>query len=160
MKTILFATILFFGSGQSSVKEPPIKIMKAFNQKFPSAMNIQWIEKDNRIEGTRNIMGKIQKFVQDDENTWKVNFKLKDKRAAATFTLDGHWLWSELEKSLDDTREEVRSAIKRDYPSCEVLSIYIQEYVGRGSVYKIKIKCGDMIEDVYYDHNGWPPPRF
>ena len=155
MKTILFATILLIGSVQSFVKEPPPKVLKAFTQKFPSAMDIKWIEEDNIRKGTFNS----KEYVQDNENTWKVRFKLKDKNASARFTLDGHWLWSELEKSLAGTREEVRSALKRDYPKCEVLSIYIREYVGSGSWYDIKIKCDDLIKDVSYDYKGWPFPK-
>ena len=37
-------------------------------------MNIKWIEEDNKIEVTSNIMGKISNYVQDRENTWKANF--------------------------------------------------------------------------------------
>ncbi len=160
MKSILIAALVLFWSVQSYISNPPEAVSKAFKLKFPSAVNIKWIEEENRTEWTSNFNGKIQKSVQDLPNTWKVSFKLKDKNATATFTEDGHWLRSELETTISDVREEVQSSVKKDHPKCEVLSVLLIETFNQGTWYHVKVKCGNSISTSEYDWNGWPPPKF
>jgi hypothetical protein len=161
MKTILLATVLFILSVQSSLKEPSNKVLKAFKQKFPSAMNIKWIEEDNRIRVTSNFMGKIYKYVQDDENTWNANFILGERITSATFDQEGHWLFALQEIKLEDIAvEEVNAAIKKDYYDCEILSIKIYNSAFIGTWYDVEGKCGNNAKLESYDYIGLPfPPR-
>ena len=161
MKTIFLATILFILSVQSSLKEPPNKVLKAFKQKFPSAMNIKWTEEDNKTKVTSNLMGKIYKYVQDEENTWKANFMLGDRKTSTTFDLEGHWLIARQEIKLEDIGVvEVSSAIKKDYYDCEILSIKINNSAFIGTWYDVEGKCGNSPKIKSYDYIGLPfPPR-
>ena len=124
-------------------------------------MNIKWIEEDNKIEVTSNIMGKISNYVQDRENTWKANFMLGDRKTSVTFDLEGHWLEAQQEIKLEDIGvEEVSSAIKKDYCDCEILSIKINNNVFYGTWYDVDGKCGNTPKVKSYDYIGLPfPPR-
>lgn len=154
MKTILLSTVLLVLSVQSSLTDPPIKVMKAFKQKFPSAINIKWNEEDNKSNVTCCINGKIVKYLQDDENTWKADFILGDKKTSATFDLEGHWLVSWQELKWDDLGlEEVKEAIKKDFPDYKNEKITIYNDVFEGTHYRVRGK--------YYDWTGntWPPKQ-
>ena len=116
MKTILVAVILLNLSFQNALNEPSNDLLKSFKQKFPSAKNIKWIEEDNRIKVTAEIMGKIEKWVQNDPNTWKVIFLLGNRKTSARFDLAGHWLDAQQEIILEELGvAEVISAIKKDF---------------------------------------------
>jgi hypothetical protein len=139
MKTFVLTILLFIGSIQIFAVKQPEVVAKAFKQKFPSALNIKW--------------------VKDRDNLWNVSFKLNNKKTSASFSSDGHWIWGEIEKPINELRDEVKDAIKRDYPRCEIISIYLREWVGMGSWYKVKVKCGNSISEASYDEHGWPPPK-
>lgn len=159
MKTILLATVLFILFFQSFSSEPPHKVLKTFKQKFPSAINIKWTEEDNKFKVTDNFMGKINKYVQDNENTWKANFILGDRKTSATFDLEGHWLISQQEIILEDIGiEEVVSAIKKDFYGCEILSIKRYNRAGFGTWYEVEGKCGNKPKAESYDYIGFPYP--
>jgi hypothetical protein len=160
MDTFLLVTALIFLSFQSSLTEPPNKVLNAFKQKFPTAMNVKWIEEDNKSSGTAYIMGKVYKYVQDDENTWKANFIIANKKTSATFDLDGHWLIAQQEIKLEDIGvKEVSSAIKKDYHDCEIRSIKIVNISSGGTYYDVEGKCGNASRIRSYDYIGlpWPP---
>jgi len=161
MKTILLATIIFVLPVQSSLKEPPNKVSKAFKQKFPSAMNSQWIEEGNITRGTYNFMGKIYKSVQDHPNTWKVNFLLGNRKTLATFDLEGHWIEAQQEIKLEEiVNEEVSSAIKKDYHGCEIQTVKIYNSASLGTWYEVEGICGNTPKAKFYDYMGLPfPPK-
>jgi hypothetical protein len=158
---VLLATILFVISLQTPLKEPPNKVLKTFRQKFPSAMNITWIEEENKIKVISNYDGKIYKYVQKGENTWKANFILGDRKTSAIFDLEGHWLRAQQEIKLEDIAvQEVSSEIKKDYRDCEILSIKINNSASYGTSYDVEGKCGDKPKLKSYDYMGLPfPPK-
>jgi hypothetical protein len=135
MKDFVLAILLFIGSSQIFAEKPPEIVAKVFKQKFPSAINIKW-EKEG-------------------DNLWEAKFNLKKNRLSAVFTSDGHWIRSEMEISIVELREEVRKAIKQDYPSCEIISLRMIDAVGMGSWYWVDVKCGDKISHEVYDSNGY-----
>jgi len=157
MKTIFIATFILFLSGQNLIKDPPNKVLKAFNQKFPSALNIKWIEEDNITKGTYNG----NKYVHDDPNTWKVDFLLGDRKTSARFDVEGHWLIVQQEIKLEDISvDEVCSAIKKDFFGCEIKSIKIYNSAIAGTWYDVEGKCGSEPKIELYDYIGLPfPPR-
>jgi hypothetical protein len=140
MKAFVLAVFLLIGSSQAFGGKPPEVVAKAFKQKFPSAININWVE--------------------EPDNFWLASFNLQNKKGSIRYTIDGHWIWAEIEKPYSELREEVRNAIKRDYgPWCTILSIQLEEYIGGGSCYVVKVTCGNGIDESVYDEKGWPPPR-
>jgi hypothetical protein len=141
MKALVLSVLVFIVSIQIIADTPPKVVVKALKQKFPSAVNIIWV-KD-----------------QDHANLWEASFNLREKLASATFTSDGHWIKSTLEISLTELRDEVKAAVKRDYPGCEIISIKITEWLSIGTWYDVKVRCGNEINWPTYDSYGLPPPR-
>jgi hypothetical protein len=135
MRCLVLAVLLFIGSSQIFAGKPPEVVAKVFKQKFPSAINIKWEQTGDKL--------------------WEVKFNLKNSRLIAVFTSDGHWVRSEKEISYLELREEVRKAIKRDYPSCEIIALRMIDAVGMGSWYWLDVKCGDKISGEVYDSNGY-----
>ena len=140
MKALVFALILLIGSVQVFAQKPTDAVAKAFKQKFPSAANIRW-----------------QKIPYSDD--WKAFFNLKDRNATASFTKKGEWFESTLEITANELNDEVKFAVKRDHPSCEIISAILSE----GQIITwdlVKIKCGDKIIEASYDYLGMSfPPR-
>jgi hypothetical protein len=138
MKISLMIILLLFGTLQS--QNPTQKVRNALKQKFPSAVNINW-----------------QKIPYSDN--WKAVFNLRDRKVTASFTKEAEWFESTMEITAHELNEEVKFAIKRDYPKCEILSAIINE----GQIITwdlVKIKCGDKIFEVSYDYRGMSfPPR-
>jgi hypothetical protein len=140
MKTFILTLLLFSGSITVFAGKPPESVAKAFKQKFPSAINIKW--------------------VKERDNFWLASFNINNRKASVKYTIDGYWIWAEMEKPYSELRVEIRDAIKRDYgPWCTILSIYLQEWVGCGSQYVVKMTCGNGIDESVYDEKGWLPPR-
>ena len=161
MKIILLAPLLFIIFLQSPLKEPPKTVSKALKQKFPSAMNIKWIEEDNKSIVTRYFNGKISKEVQEREHTWRADFLLGERKTSATFDLEGHWLLAQQEIKLKDIGvQEVISAIERDFHDCEIHNIIIYNHPLYGTYYEVEGKCGNSTTNKCYDFVGLPyPPK-
>ena len=157
MKAFVLIILLSIVSVHIFAQEPPELVMNALKNKFPSAINIKWVRQSRKHYEypNNNLAFHKLSFIY----YWKASFNLNNKKASSTFTSDGHWICGELEKSINELREEVRNAIKHDYPDCEILSIYLSEWIGSGSGYEIKIKCGNTVKEVGYNENGWPPPK-
>jgi hypothetical protein len=155
----LLATFLLILTLQNPLKEPPHKVLKALKQKFPSAVNIQWNEDDNKI--TVNINGKIYKYVQNFESTWEANFLLGDRKTFVRIDLEGHWLLAQQEIKYEEIGvNEVKTAIKRDFINCEILFIKINNSAFGGTWYDVEGKCGNEQKIESYDYIGLPfPPK-
>jgi len=139
MKAFFLTVLLFIGSSQIFAGKPPEVVAKALKQKFPSAINITWI--------------------REDSYHWKSNFTTKNRKLSASFDSDGHWYLSQMEITFAELRiDEVRSAIKKDYPSCTIVSIIINERQF-GTFYDVKVKCGNTISYDTYDGNGMHLPK-
>jgi hypothetical protein len=141
MKTLLMTFLVLLLSVNLITENPPESIVKALKQKFPSAVNIKWEKK---------------KYY----DWWEASFNLRDKKATASFALDGRWVQSTLEITDMELLDEVKLAVKKDHPGCEILSAIITERFGLGTWYRVKIKCGDKLTESDYDNRGWPwPPK-
>jgi len=140
MKALVFALILLIGSVRVFAQKPPEVVAKAFKQKFPSAVNINW----------HNILY---------SDNWKAFFNLKDRNATASFTKEAEWYESTLEIKAKELNDEVKFAVKRDHPSCEIISAILTE--GKIITWDlVKIKCGYKIIEVCYDYRGMSfPPK-
>jgi len=117
---------------------PPQKIKNSLKQKFPSAENIRWY-----------------KIGPSD---WEADFILGGKKATASFTLDARWFKSTLEITPQELIEEVKFAVKRDHPGCEIISAVITEDKII-TWYFVKMKCKNEILESSYDYHGmsYPP---
>jgi hypothetical protein len=120
--------------------QPPV-VIKALKQKFPSATSINWVKKE--------------------DNNWEATFLLGGRKTSAVFTSDGHWLTAVQEIKLEELgNDNVRMAIKRDFPNCEVLHIGLYTSLSYGTWYSVVVKCGKSMDVKFYDSNGWDwPPK-
>ena len=161
MRTFALTILLFIGSVYIFGQKPPELVVNALKNKFPSAINIKWAKQSNKhSEYTIDLNNDNFKLVKVSfYYYWEASFNLKNRRASAAFTSDGHWLYSEMELTVAELREEVKSAVKHDYPSCEIISIFIIENIGLPSSYNLEVRCGNNIQKAYYDYNGWPFPE-
>jgi len=140
MKTHLIACFLLL-STTVFAGNPPEIVIKSLKQKFPSAAEIKW--------------KKIDYY-----DFWEASFKLKDRNTSAVFTSDGHWLYSRMEITFNEIGvEEVKSAIRKDFPECEIISVIINNSLTTGTWYNVKAKCKENIIESDYDYIGlpWPP---
>jgi hypothetical protein len=139
MRTLLITLFIIVESVNSILSQPNLAI-KELKRKFPSAVKIKWTK---------------------DDDYWVASFNLKDRKASAEFTPDGHWIHSQMEITLSEIGvKEVRSAITKDFTNCEIISIIIHNSLFSGTWYDVKAKCGGKERNSSYDYRGWPwPPR-
>lgn len=91
-KTILTASILIITTYAFAGK-PPEAVIRAFNQKFPSATQVRW-GKENTKE-------------------WEAEFVLANVNTAANFSPTGEWLETEIEIPVVEIPEKILTAIKQ-----------------------------------------------
>ncbi len=89
---LLLALALAFGCTASAKSTPPEAVLKAFQQKFSGATDVEW-EKESKTE-------------------WEAEFKLKGASMSANFANDGQWLETETEIALTELPAPVQAALK------------------------------------------------
>ena len=117
----------------TSFAQSPV-ILKAFKQRFPDAKSIKWSK--------------------NDDKQWQANFVLGPRKTYAAYDNDGHWLKSWQELKWDDLGlEEVKEAIKKDFPDYKDRKIIIHNDLFVGTYYNV--------DGMYYDWIGniWPPKQ-
>jgi hypothetical protein len=141
MKALIISFLFVFGFAVNTLIAQPQVVTKGLKQEFPTAKNIKWIE------------------VPD--NFWKAEFLLGGRKTSAVFDVDGHWLSTKQEIDLEEIEvEEVRAAIKKDFSSCKILSVKINNVLGLGTWYDVEGICGTETKTLSYNSYGWPwPPK-
>ena len=146
MKTSIIAILLVFGFIVSNLSAQPIAVNKGLQQKFPSAKNIIW---------TKGYYGSYKYY------SWKAEFILGGRKTSAEFDTLGHWVSAHQEINFEDIGvEEVKTAIKRDFSNCKILSIIINNWATVGTSYDVEGICGTENKKQSYDFDGLPfPPK-
>jgi hypothetical protein len=141
MKAILITFLLSIELLTNILFAQPPVVIKALKQKYLAATNISW--------------------AKDEVDNWQAKFFLGGRKTSAVFTPDGHWLKAVQEIKLEELGNDyIRSAIKRDFPNCEVLHIDLYNSFAVGTWYDVVVKCGTSTEVKSYDWNGWDwPPK-
>lgn len=138
MRAYIIIGLLVFGVSINVLLAQPLAVKKGLKQEFPAAKNIKWNKK---------------------HNLWNADFFIGDKKTSALFDLEGHWLSAQQEIRLEEIGvEEVKTAIKKDFPGCKSLSIIIINEVLSGTWYEVTGTCGKEIRTRLYDYMGLPPP--
>lgn len=139
MKTLIITIIFVFGFLLNILNAQPQVVTKGLNQKYPTAKDIKWIK--------------------ENEN-WKAEFLLGNRKTSAIFDLEGHWLSAKQKINLEEIGvEEVKIAISKDFSNCKILSIYIINMATTGTFYEVGGICGSESRNRYYDYIGLPPPK-
>lgn len=139
MKRSIIAILFVFGLSLNILMAQPQVVTKGLNKKYPTAQNIKWIK--------------------ENEN-WKAEFLLVDRKTSAVFDLEGHWLSARQGIELEEIGvDEVKTAIKKDFSNCKILSIYIINMATTGTFYEVEGVCGSETRKRSYDYIGLPPPK-
>lgn len=139
MKTIIITILFVFGLSLNDTEAQPQIVTKGLNKKYPTAKNIKWIK---------------------ENDSWKADFLLGNKKTSAVFDFEGHWLIAKQEIDLAEIGvEEVKNAIKKDFSNCKILSIIIINVATTGTFYEVEGICGLETKKRSYDYIGLPPPK-
>lgn len=114
--------------------KPPENVIKAFNQKFPSATDVEW-DKENSHE-------------------FEASFKLKDQKYSANYSNAGEWLETESPLSYEQLPEKVKNTFKSSYPKAEVEGVSkIENHKGEIS-FEIEIEKLLRDKEVFFNDQG------
>jgi len=139
MKTSIITILFVFGLSLNILIAQPQAVTKGLIKKYPSAKSINWIK---------------------ENESWKAEFFLGDRKTSAIFDLEGHWLSAKQEINLEEIGvEEVKTAIKKDFSNCKILSVYIINMATTGTFYEVEGICGTETRKRSYDYIGLPPPK-
>ncbi|MEI6749858.1 MAG: PepSY-like domain-containing protein [Bacteroidota bacterium] len=114
-------------------KDLPAKVKTAFDQKFPGAQKIKW-GKENATE-------------------WEAEFKMNEKNYSANYTVDGKWMESEYEISVNEIPVAVATTLGKEFPGYKLLVSEVSETV-KGKVYEFDIKIGNKKKEVALNPDG------
>jgi outer membrane biogenesis lipoprotein LolB len=134
-KSFLIAiAILFSCSLYAQNSGLPDVVSKAFEQKFPKAKKVKWLNE--------NI---------DD---FQAEFALDSLTETATFTNKGEWIQTGINVPIPIINHLTALSIKKKYPKSKINKIVKIENVKKQVYYEIELKKGDELEYVNYDENG------
>lgn len=89
---VLVVLILSIGCKLHAQKDLPAEVKNAFEQKFPTADDVEW--------------------QKEKDGNWEVEFEIGADESTAVFSPDGKWLETEAEIAIDDLPTPVRSAVQ------------------------------------------------
>jgi hypothetical protein len=134
MKNLLIFTILFFSSCVLKSNTPPEIVLKAFKQKFPSAINVKW-GKENKTE-------------------WEAAFIIDNVNVSANYTASGDWLETEKEIPITKLPNEILTAIQKADKNCTIVGAAVIENSISETTYEADIKSGIKKKEVFYKPDG------
>jgi len=139
MKTSIISILFVIGISVNSSVAQPLVVTKGLNQRYPTAKNIKWVK---------------------EQNLWKAEFLLGGRKTSASFDFEGNWFSAKQEIELEEIGvEEVKTAIKKDFSNCKIISIKIINEAISGTWYEVEGTCGSESKKQSYDYKGLPPPK-
>jgi Putative beta-lactamase-inhibitor-like, PepSY-like len=134
MKNLFYALLTLISlSACSQSKNAPQNILKAFNQKFPNAKEVEW--------------GK------ENENIWEAEFEVSNKDMSANFNLKGEWLETESEIAKKDLPKSIKSVISTAYKGYKIKEIGFTE-TPKYKAFEVEVKKGNKLVEVVLNGFG------
>ena len=114
--------------------KPPVKVTKAFANKFSNAKNVKW--------GKENL------------KEWEAEFLLNGVKMSANFGNDGSWVETESEIPIGELPAAVAASIKSHHAGWEIVHAYRIESAAKGTFYEAEIKLGKKKKEVLINEDG------
>ena len=133
-KVILLVASIFVFSAMVFAAKPPVKVQKAFEAKFPDAVDVKW-GKENSKE-------------------WEANFALNGVKMSANFKTTGDWVETESQIDVSALPEAVTAEIKRLHPNGEITAAYKIDSAKDGTKYEADVKTGKKTAEVFLKEDG------
>jgi hypothetical protein len=130
---LLLTSILLIIYSCLGVK-PPDAVQKAFDQKFPSALNVSW--------------GKESSAEYEAEFIWNGN------NVSANFFADGSWLETETEIPVSQLPAKIVTSINNQYPGWQIVGADKIETPKKDTFYEADIKSGSKKKEVELKEDG------
>jgi len=129
---LLLAFICFAITTITSAQTAPVK--KAFEQKFPKAVNVKW-SNENATE-------------------WQADFTIDKVKYSAAFTPQGIWLETIMVIKLSELPQVVRYTIEIQFPHWEITETNKTERAKDGVFYVVNLKKGRETKNLAFRENG------
>ena len=123
MKQVLLMPSFIFAIATTCCSQKinvPPAVIKAFNNKYPGALNVKW--------------GK------ESAKEYEAEFKLNGNNVSANFGTDGSWVETETAIKVTELPEAVVAAIKKNYPGAVITMAERLEEPGNKLLYETVIK--------------------
>lgn len=135
-KLFLMIVSILLISSYSFAGIPPETVKKAFDQKFPKAVNVKW-DKENAKE-------------------WEAEFVFNGSNISANFAIDGKWLETESRIVITDLPITVTEAIRVNYSGWTIAKAEKSETPGNSAIYELLLKKDKEKKEVTFNEDGTP----
>lgn len=126
--TFLFASPMSL----AQTENPPQKVEKAFNQKFPNAKKVDW---------------------ENEDGAWEAEFEWKGTEYSANFSENGDWLETEHEISENQLPAIVKNTLSIQFKGYDIEEVEISEKPD-GTFYEIEMEQGETDYEVTISPSG------
>lgn len=136
MKTLKIMSIglLLTGAMACAQKsETPKEVTVAFAKKFPNAKSVKWNK--------------------ESDTEWEAEFKIKKIEYSANFETNGTWKETEHEIELSEVPENIKTALKTEFPNYDIEEIELSE-TSEGKFYEFEIELDETTLEVAFNTSG------
>lgn len=136
MKKIILLVLMLFMAGAYTAtfgQNVPSVVKMAFSKKFPKAQNIKW--------GMEN------------SHEYEADFVNNGQQLSANFKTNGKWVETEQDISIKALPNEIKEAVKRDYPGAE-LKDAAHVWNPNGEQYEIDTEVKEKNMELVYSATG------
>jgi len=133
MLVLAAAALISFSACGQNIKNLPVTVKTAFEQKFPGTQKVKW--------------GK------ETTNEWEAEFIFNGKAYSANYTSDGTWMETEYSVSGSEIPAVVKKTLENEFPGYKLLGSDISE-TPKGKVYEFDIKTGNIKKEVALNTDG------
>ncbi|MBI1226702.1 MAG: hypothetical protein GC192_15820 [Bacteroidetes bacterium] len=130
----ILSLVLAYLLTSCQLADPPKKVLKAFENKYPKAEKVSWnIDRNGRHEA---------------------DFTLDGTKYRADFDADGTWVETETSVKWDDLPKATKSAFKDEDKKKDIVEIELVDSHEKGHFYDIEYKTSGHKQDIMITPDG------